>query len=374
MLPWLHYSNNILIWRSWSYSDDLIVTVNLILLLANSIFLFIYKINFRSYFGQLKNTKLKNIKTSKITLLIFSLASFIFVLYLNNFSLSNILLRGLVDGQKDVVISDGSLLLIFTMASRLIPVFCFFWALANFKKINNTSILLFLILIFSVFPTGVPRYMVGFVYIPILLVLFPKMRNSFVFIILMLSAVFYVFPFLDQFRYFKGVENISYLPAPGFFNAGHFDAYENLATVFEEGFVTYGYQLLGFIFFFVPRSFWLGKPVGSGYEMANNLGYSFNNISMPFLGEGYVNFGIFGMFLFAAIAGYSMAKLDSYFARLQAKDELSYDLFIYYFLVGSLFFLLRGDLLSSGSYIISGVFVFYLVAGLMKVVNSFGFK
>ena len=66
--------------------------------------------------------------------------------------------------------------------------------------------------------------------------------------------------------------------------------------------------------FFVPRNYWLDKPVGSGYEMANHLNYTFNNISMPFLGEGYVNFGVFGVTIFAMMLGVFMGLVDKFFS------------------------------------------------------------
>jgi len=179
----------------------------------------------------------------------------------------------------------------------------------------------------------------------------------------LVSAIVFVFPFLEQFRYFSGWDSITFSPNPNFFRQAHFDAYENMLSAIEAEFVTYGYQLLGVLLFFVPRAFWQDKPVGSGYQLAENLGYRFNNISMPFLGEGYVNFGIIGFVLFSISAGFSMARLDKAFSGiLSAKRVYSYEASIYLYLIGALFFFLRGDLLSSFSFTVAGLAVAFLVA------------
>jgi len=184
------------------------------------------------------------------------------------------------------------------------------------------------------------------------------------------TSLVFIFPFLNQFRYFSEFRSLRLLPSEEFFYAAHFDAYENFASAVEGNFISHGEQLLGSLLFFVPRLIWSDKPVGSGYEMASQFGYQFKNISMPFLGEGYVNFGIVGVVLFAVLIGYSMAKLDSVFgSRVRANGKVNYSTAIYYFMIGAIFFLLRGDLMSSVAYISAGLIVALFIRWIIRFKN-----
>jgi len=53
------------------------------------------------------------------------------------------------------------------------------------------------------------------------------------------------------------------------FVARDFDSYQNFAIVFFEDFITYERQLLGALLFWVPRSIWPNKPIGSGAFVDN---------------------------------------------------------------------------------------------------------
>ena len=82
----------------------------------------------------------------------------------------------------------------------------------------------------------------------------------------------------------------------------------------EEFGISWGNQLLGAILFFVPRSIWPSKPLGTGHTAIVALDqHYFSNVSAPLIAEGYVNFGIVGVVLFALAAGWIFRKLDSAF-------------------------------------------------------------
>ena len=92
------------------------------------------------------------------------------------------------------------------------------------------------------------------------------------------------------------------------FNRLHYDSFPNIMAsinYFNENDIIYGNQLLGSILFFFPRSFWIEKPLPSGMEIGNYLidyhAMWFNIISMPSVGEGWLNFGILGVIIFAII-------------------------------------------------------------------------
>lgn len=371
LLPWLHYSTGHVIWRSAQIFESTYIIVNLVIFLSGVAVFFSYVVTF----GKQKPAQVASqvIRTKKLhiyILLILSLFGFVTVFYLNDFSVANLLFRGLVDEQRVVVVESSSLALMLGLVSRLIPVFCFFYAFTQIKGEAVKKFMLFILMALSVFPTGVARYMAAFTYIPVILLFFPAMRNASVFAVSLLLALIFAFPFLDQFRYFSGIQDLSFLPHAEFFYAAHFDAYENFSSAIEGDFVSYGYQLLGALLFFIPRDSWPDKPVGSGYEMAQRLGYEFNNISMPFLGEGYVNFGFVGVVLFAVLIGYSMARADKFYSQaINVEYKASYSKSTYYFMVGAIFFLLRGDMLSSVAYISAGLVVALFVGRTMRLAN-----
>ena len=78
------------------------------------------------------------------------------------------------------------------------------------------------------------------------------------------------------------------------FNNVDFDAYSLFARTIEyvqQASITFGKQLLGTIFFIIPRALWQGKPEHSGVIVSAAQGQEFTNLSCPIMAEGYINFG-----------------------------------------------------------------------------------
>lgn len=371
LIPWLHHSNGETIWRGAPLDETTLFDVNLLIIVANFSTFLAHQITFRS--TRKKTTDeppIRNMRISAIVLLLISAAGFAGVLLVNGFNIRLILFRGVVDQTRDALSGSSAINLIISMVSRMTPVFSFYIAYTRLRKHFITKTLLLVLLILSVFPTGVPRYFVAYAYIPLLLMMAPMLRSGATFSAVFLFSLLFVFPLLDQFRTFSGFDSISLTPSREFFFLGHFDAFENLGSAVESNFISNGYQLLGALLFFVPRSIWPDKPVGSGYEMANQQGYVFNNISMPFLGEGFVNFGYLGVVLFAIVIGIIMGYLDKARAPRNIKGRIGYQNSVYYFLFGGIFFISRGDLLSSFAYLSASLFVAWLVGAIINFVNT----
>ena len=86
---------------------------------------------------------------------------------------------------------------------------------------------------------------------------------------------------------------------------------------------------------------------------------------MPFMAEGYVNFGFLGVALFMFILGIILNSLDSKYWN--NKFEKSTPFTIYYsMLIGLVFFIMRGDLLSSYSYTFGITISFFLTLKFFK--------
>lgn len=369
LLPWLHYSSGILIWRSSFLQENTYLEVNSLIFLTNILVFAVNLINvkYKPLSAFAENAQIHASLSIYLAVIFLSVGGFWVTLFLNDFSVFNLFFRGLADEARGNSLESSALQLVLGMGSRMLTLFAFFYSYTKFKEANLLKAALLILLILTIFPTGVPRYMVGMAYIPLMLLFFPRFRDGWVFSSLLIFSIILVFPFLDQFRNFSGVRDLKAFPSVDYFYAAHFDAYENISTAIEVGFTTYGLQLLGVLLFYVPRAFWESKPVGSGSQMADNIGYVFNNISMPFLGEGYINFGISGSVLFAVLLAYGVRKVDGYYkVRISGKGNVDFSTAFYFYLIGSLFFLLRGDLLSSFAYITSGVFARFVISIIMR--------
>lgn len=357
--PWFQYTKIIIIWSPTNFSlDDYIIT-NIILFFAMSIITIAYSFTSPS---KLKEIKFELVDKAGWWALFLSLLSFFIILNSENYKLHSLFFRGELGDIYENTSTKNPILAILYTLSRFLPMFLL---LVFIKKHNLWKLIIFIILLLTSFPTGIPRFFVGFIYIPILLTFFERMRNSFSVVISIFFSIFIVFPFLNQFRYFDTSKKLKFINEMNFLLEGHFDAYQNFMSVIKWDFITYGEQLLGAILFFIPRSVWEGKPVGSGYALAEKYGFTFNNISMPYLAEGYVNLGLVGTFLFSIILGIFMKKIDT--GLLQSSNSLHYGLGIFF--CSALFFIQRGDLMTSIS-IISACIVAYMIARILVRVDN----
>lgn len=368
LVPWLHYSHSIIFWGGKYFTTYDYILTNFLIFLSNMLFIMFYLISKNRKAistADKRSSKYLNI-TEKILLLSISYTALFLLLLYNNFNFIQLFFRGHVLIAYEYITDSQEMHLITENFIRLIPLFCFFYAVIKLKRVNFFSTILLISLIVSVFPTGVPRYLAGAVYVTLILFLFSFFRNGTNFTLMIFSGILFIFPFLNQFREFYSIEYNNVIPTIDFFLAEHFDAYQNLVRAIQIDFITYGNQLLGVILFFVPRAFWNQKPFGSGHEMAHHLDYIFDNISMPYLAEGYVNYGIMGLLLFTIIIGYAFGKLDKKYYFQIHSGEINYSGSIYLYLIGSSFFLLRGDLMSSFAYMTGGLLSAALVYLVMK--------
>ncbi|MFD6422982.1 hypothetical protein [Streptomyces sp. NPDC060198] len=127
-----------------------------------------------------------------------------------------------------------------------------------------------------------------------------------------------LFPYADRFRY----DDSGYRPVQSA------SAFEPLATKDYDQTVmfantiawvdtrghTYGRQLAGSTFFFVPRAAWSGKPEDTGVRVGQWMGMNMTNLSAPLWTEFWVDFGPAGMVAGLALIGYLAARTDRRYA------------------------------------------------------------
>ncbi len=308
--------------------------------------------------------KLNPLQTS--ILISLSFVSFLLIFNANNNSILSMLFRG-GEFSEIIEMSSTSYLIIFRVFQPL-AMMCLLYYISS--KSNNTLVYFILTLsaLITCSPLGMPRFSAAAMYIPLLLLVVPLLRKKNVFSIVFILGLLLVFPFLENFRNYSG-NSIQLGFNFDMFLQGHFDSYQNFALVVSDNIVTWGRQILGVIFFWIPRSAWPNKPIGSGAFIAEQQGFIFSNVSCNYFAEGFINFGYIGIFLFIIILSFATAKLDKMYWTISVYNKNTYFNVIYYVLIGMLFFILRGDLMSSFAYTIGFLFsiwLVYKVAGKIK--------
>ena len=361
--PLFQVNNNFYVWGTILTNRETII-VNIVLILILLIF---HLFSRNLFFKNFNKISVKNIifnsnvkehtflfsTNSQFILLFFISTLFFIIFYLYNFKIINLLYRS---GDSENGFKGGQLLYLVISYFIRPLVFNTFIFLLFCKKKSKFFILLFLFFaLLAVFPTGVPRFFAATMYLTLLIIiinLYTKLDISLFFIITI--GLVYVFPFLDIFRIFNTNKNISDYIFTLDFMSGNFDAYGMFALAISRGTIVYGKNVLSAILFFIPRSVWPNKQIGSGALLSGQLGLELDNVSMPFFAEGYLAFGFIGILLFVFLLARFVYKVDFlFYYHLYSRNTKSPIVIIMYLnLIFLIFFIMRGDLLSSFAYLI----------------------
>lgn len=369
--PLLQFYNSQSFWGSrplfeheYFYTNIIIFVILLLYTLSYNLFRKL-KITFTNK-RQLTKLTIPVSLTSLQTMLLLSISavSFIIVFSANNKSLISMFFRGGEFYQS--TIESSTIGLIVLNFIRPLSMMSLLYYIIIEKKNYIIFSLLFLFTLITCFPLGMPRFSAAAMYIPLILLLIPFVRRKNVFSLIFIFAFLLIFPFLDNFRYFTVGKTISFNLNFNMFLEGHFDNYQNLALIISNNIITYGRQLIGVLLFWVPRSFWPNKPVGSGAYTAEILDFNFSNISANYFGEGYINFGFFGMLLFVLFLAFITAKMDKLYWVVLSSQKNNYYKIIYMLLLGLLFFFLRGDMMSAFAFTVGFLFSAFLVLRVIR--------
>lgn len=256
-----------------------------------------------------------------------------------------------------------------------ITVFTFVLHVAKAKEkrfVNFQLLISIACLLITNFPTGLSRYAMAAVYAGIMIILIDKTHKGRWFITVFILALVVVFPAIDIYRNTIELEQATNFWATvkkeieNVYTTGDYDSYVMFINVRRYvdffGF-SYGNQLLGALLFFFPRSIWTSKPYGTGQTVFTAFHPEFTNVAAPLVSEGYINFGIFGVVIFALVTGAITSWADKKY--WSTNDRLSKERIVYPFLIIQFFFLLRGDMMSGGAYLIArmvmGLAIYYFV-------------
>lgn len=359
LLPFVQYIFNRQPWSGMTgnFNNDIYFYTNILISLWFVSYIFGYQSKKRKIVLNTTKYDIKNLSSFGLIFIYFLTILFIFITYLmssNNdqetLQSIKLLSMAIIKG----ITAFGLLLLV------------------NHYRLKHSNILLisliFLLILYFLFAIrigGGGRHYLAVVLFGLFFTYFKKLGNQIYFIFMMIIGLI-VFPFIGQIRLSKGIQDIKLdINVLSVVASGDFDAYTmfmNIIRYVQIYSYEYGMQLLGAIFFFVPRSIWIDKPVGTGYHVAESFNFFFKNLSAPLIAESYINFGILGIIVFGYIIGKIVKTVDiSYWYNID-NNENNYLYFAYPFIMMFFFFMLRGDLLSSYAYIfgfIISTFTFY---------------
>lgn len=364
-------------WGIYQSSQEIVFSCLLIF-----IWIIFYKIgNFvpkKVFFKPVKNYSKKNL--SKLNMFIMTLLSFVCtIIIVKLVGFNNLFSRatsGLnIEGANSKTIG----ILISNCSKAYITFVCSILLVELIRKNLNSRKYLFINVVFlliTCFPTAMARNKTAIIYFGLFLILLyinpRKFKSSILPILLFLGGFIIIFPAINVFRTVD-FKNASFTESivntlDSFtknYLSGDYDAFSVIGDVtkYVKGeSITYGYQLLGCFLFFIPRSVWHSKPYGSGQIVFEWLNQSFTNISCPLISEGYINFGILGVCLFAFIFGFLATYIDRNFWNEISVGEVNVDfvVLIYPYLLTSFFFMMRGDLMSTWAYTFAFIFIFYI--------------
>ncbi|WP_010182473.1 hypothetical protein [Aquimarina agarilytica] len=364
LAPVIQLKNEVSFFRAGIIKDEIYIKLGFILVLVQIVYLIIYglliSILKRKKFLTTVNDENNNI--IKAFFLISSLA-FILFLILVKFDINVIFKRPPNHWQKENT-NFGLIGYTLLLIIRAVPII----VLILYKYIyNRSNYYLFILVLLTAFPLSLNRGDLVTYYLPILLIFVPLMKKKMVYPISFFLGVLFLFPFFNLFR---SDRNAIYIGGE-LFQSAHLDAFYNFANLLNLGVITYGRQLLGSLLFFIQESSWQNRPVGTGQMMAELSHYSYTNVSMPFLGEGYANFGIVGVFIFLIALVVFNAYSDVLFH--ERKSSIRFKIF-YLFFLGFEFYLLRGDLYSSVKKVLSFLIALLMVKFALFFLNKLRFK
>lgn len=265
--------------------------------------------------------------------------------------------------------ADGSItpvLLAFRKFLFFVPTAMFLITLAEYKgsgtQRNFAHVLLLVVLFLCIVATQNPgtekRNALGPVYLSVLFLMFrPWLQRKGVQVFWLVLVLLVLFPLSSLFTHVQ----LKYLSEDDFkltvlsdhFLSTHYDAWANVYTSIEmvgRNGLSAGKQLLGALLFYVPSSWWPGKPLATGIEIGNFLEnyYTmwFTNLSAPLMAEGFLDFGYIGVAGYGALLALAVGRIERWASPGRAAVLQAVAIYLGFFLV----FLLRGSMMIAFAY------------------------
>lgn len=338
---------NITHW-GYSYNLDIVRYVNLLMLIWETVYFFSYKISHKIRIRRYTySTRIYISKHEQIMLLFLSILSTIVMVLRCGFS--NLFIR------DAAVFGTGTFAILFDYLFRSTPALVSAIFILQRKKYKNISnALIFATLLMTLIlnsPIALSRFWSGTVYLGLALIIIPenwiKGRRIDYIVIIGLLVIFPFFSYFKRFTLQQLFQQSIDINVFTVLSSDDFDAYSIFCKIVEytqrEGF-TWGSQIRSVIFFFVPRAIVNIKGQPTGELVFNYFNAFFSNVSAPIMGEGYIDFGIFGVITYAFAFAKILKSFDEKFWNTKNSNEFTYYQIIEPFLLGMTIFIMRGAL------------------------------
>ena len=372
------------------YKENLVICANILIILFNSIFILSYIL--------LKNKRLKkfipkeesefSLKILPFKLLVFTVLSIVIFIISYGFINYEFIRPSWVPSKYSVSVQLFWKKFVFFIPFAAV-IMCFqYFQKKNKKKNNYLNVILFFVIVLTLLfwfknPLTEKRNALGPLYISLIFLYQPKILNSNVKTLCFLFfSMIIIFPLMAIITHsdatlteiyrnpFILIEQMKGGGITNAFNTLNYDAFFNFKTTINyvnyNGF-SFGYQLLGGLLFFIPRSFWVSKPVSSGELVGDYLvdefGFNFTNLSNPFVSESFLNFGVLGVVLYAII----LAHVLSIMIIWLKDNRILKKTMAFYFAMHLLFFL-RGDFTNGFSYFIAPLFAVVYFPKIIEII------
>ncbi|WP_406290046.1 hypothetical protein [Streptomyces sp. NBC_00209] len=218
-------------------------------------------------------------------------------------------------------------------------------------------------------PVSNARYWFLTVLVSVLFTAFPRSAAMYRSVLALgVIGALVLFPYADRFRYddegYRPVQSSSVFEPLATKDYDQTVMFANTVTWVGTRGHTYGRQLAGSAFFFVPRAAWSGKPEDTGVRVGQWMGMNMTNLSAPLWTELWVDFGVVGLVGGLALTGYGAARTDRRYARAVSRDGPgpgSVPAIAAPLIAGYTFILLRGPLLQAAGKLAIAVLCLALV-------------
>lgn len=371
IIPSVQFRLNAYPW-DWHISEHFHLTAQTLILITTAVYYIVYKIKPKQSFIPSQSN---DFTLPSYAIYVFYLAVLILVSYIG---IENLWIRK----DLDAVLASKNhteALIVVGVCRALILVYTIYTVQKGIKqKINRNRLFVILVLFFICnFPLALNRIYTALCYGSLLLSINSIwIKRKFLFRIFILVSLIIIYPLGLLLRFdsslrerYAGDLN-KYLSTV--FIGGDFDAYSNLTHTLkyiEQFGITSGRQLISAVLFFIPRSIWNSKSIGSGMYVSDKLYQYPRNISSPLIAEGLINFNYLGALIFMIILGIIAKGLDK-FHQVNRDHSTTLMSIFYPITIFITFYFLRGDLMSS----IALGSTFLIVYMLIKKINLKRFK
>lgn len=311
--------------------------------------------NFKSSDIKLRTRKNSSIPKRKSFYYLLLISSVICLTYaIATFGFENLFIRDAAESD------EGTFAILIFFLLRAPPAFSlsiFLWTIKKKVWVFHKQQMYLMTLVLTVitfilnYPVSLSRFLIGAVYLGLIVSgfninLFKGKR----FDILLILSIVVIFPIMYAFKMYT----LEQILSPGYtleinnYNSVDFDAYQMIGRTirFVERYgYQFGGQLRSVLLFFIPRDFMNIKGDPSGELVATIQNVSFTNLSSPIVAEGFIDFGVLGVFLYAFIFG-KIAKFFDFktYELMNDSKNIYFVEIVFSFLIGFFVYIYRGAL------------------------------